>query len=313
MAEDITAGSDGSPAAAAGITEVNVSSAEGPLGKLAEAADHIADLLSQERGRGLLHVVFDDRGRGDAPDRHGQLRQLLSARGVSWAGIRLLRDAEPELSADCRNGAVTVLIASSEQAGVAAAVTRGRQIGIHHLDVPRDGLAARQREQLMSTARAAAPLAFRYFTAGTFDELRWAAFDRKKEFIDQVMRGTPDIREYGALGAAPVQASFPGANPLANGTPESRHVPDGATFTMSGQLAARVLESIEEMGNEAPFPLKELWGVINAARSGLSEEIQNASSLGFPGTGSPARPGSARRRGPAGSDGTAHRGEAPTR
>ena len=188
MADDIPAPQEGSPTRAAPVT-VTVSPAAG--NKLTEAVDRIVGIWREHRdGPGLLQIVFHDPGPGDE-DLHGELREQLAARGLPLSAIRLAREISEPVG-----DTASVLITSTDGADIAAAVARGRDVAVHHLDVPRGAFDAQRRAQAATeaTSRSFASFDFRYLTTGTPDRLRWEALDRKEAFeafIAQVRAGVP--------------------------------------------------------------------------------------------------------------------------
>ena len=191
VADDTPARPEGSPATPAPVT-VPVSPAAGD--KLAAVADRIVGIRREQRdGPGLLQIVFHDPVPDDG-DPHDELREHLVARGIPRSAIRLTREADRPAE-DYRNDTVSVVITSTDGTDIAAAAAQGRDIAVHHLDLPRSYPVAQRRAQAVSatTSGNSANLVFRYITTGTPDSLRWEALDRKQAFIAQALARPPDI------------------------------------------------------------------------------------------------------------------------
>jgi hypothetical protein len=171
------------------------------------AADYHANLQLTYPGSaipGVLQLVFCDLGTPQSRAQAGlggdwnvydELKGLLVARGVPAQTIRYVHEArndkeKGELFAAARSGRVSVLLGSTEKMGVGTNV-QARALALHHLDCPwrpadlaqRDGRILRQGNLNPDVE------ILRYITEGSFDAYLYQTVERKKRFIDQVMRG----------------------------------------------------------------------------------------------------------------------------
>jgi N12 class adenine-specific DNA methylase len=212
-------------------------------GKIEEAADNIYKIWDANKDRpvpkdindpaggddpppGGMQIVFCDMGTpgGAGMNAYQKLRDELAARGMDPKSIRFMHEAKndrekAELFAAARNGQVSVLVGSTEKMGVGTNVQR-RAVALHHLDAPwrpsdveqRDGRIMRQGNTNKEVA------IFRYVTEGSFDAYMWQTLERKKKFIDQIMRGKMgDVREIEDVGDTAL--SYAEVKALATGNP----------------------------------------------------------------------------------------------
>lgn len=157
--------------------------------------------------RGSLQIVFCDLGTPrEGWNVYEQLRAQLLEAGLPGAAVRFIHQARTdqekgELFAACRDGAVAVLIGSTERMGVGTNV-QTRAVALHHLDCPwrpadlhqREGRIVRQGNQNPEVR------ILRYVTEASFDGYLWQTVERKAVFINQVMRGRLDVREIEDIG-----------------------------------------------------------------------------------------------------------------
>lgn len=177
---------------------------------------------------GGLQIVFCDMftpgGTGsDEFNAYEALRGKLADRGMDPSTIRFMHDAKndrqkAELFAAARNGQVSVLIGSTEKMGVGTNVQR-RAVALHHLDAPWRPSDLEQRDgRIMRQGNANDTISIhRYVTEGSFDAYMWQTLERKKKFIDQIMRGTLDQREIEDVGDTAL--SYAEVKALATGNP----------------------------------------------------------------------------------------------
>jgi hypothetical protein len=153
---------------------VTVWTASGPGMLFAKASAMVTDIWLDEPG--LLQVVFHDPGPGGG---HGEFRDRLVADGISPTAIRLAREtAGPAVGS--LNGTVCALITSTGRADIAALAASGRDIAVHHLNVPRGGRDVPRRLQadFAVSQRTPGSRAYRYVAIGTRDDLRWMELER---------------------------------------------------------------------------------------------------------------------------------------
>lgn len=208
-------------------------------GKLAAAADRITAIFRSSAGLryldeagephprpGGVQLVFCDASTpsGNGWNAYGELRALLTERGVPAESVRFIHEAgtdeaKAKLFAACRDGRVAVLVGSTDKMGIGTNV-QARAIALHHLDCPwrpadieqRDGRIVRQGNQNAEVS------ILRYATEGSFDIYMWQTVERKAAFINQVATGRAvdrDVDDIGdqALSYAEVKALATG-NPL---------------------------------------------------------------------------------------------------
>jgi len=174
--------------------------------------------------RGSLQIVFCDLGTpGDGWNVYDELRDQLTARGLSREAIRFVHEARTdrdkgELFAACRAGSVAVLVGSTEKMGVGTNV-QARAVALHHLDCPWRPADVAQREgRVLRQGNLNAEVQIlRYVTERSFDGYMWQTVERKARFIAQVMRGRLDVREIEDIGDAAL--SYNEVKALATGNP----------------------------------------------------------------------------------------------
>ncbi|SHG49732.1 Helicase conserved C-terminal domain-containing protein [Jatrophihabitans endophyticus] len=161
--------------------------------------------------RGVLQLVFCDQGTPgtDGPQTYGRLRRALAERGVPAERIRWVHEARTSteraaLFAACREGAVSVLLGSTDKLGVGTNV-QTRLRAVHHVDAPWRPSDIEQREGRALRPGNLCPVVevVRYVTRGTFDAYMWQTLQRKAGFIEQLYRtdpGTPGDRTIGDVG-----------------------------------------------------------------------------------------------------------------
>ncbi len=153
-----------------------------------------------------------------------ELRNQLVERGMDRGSIRFMHEAKndaekAELFAQARSGKIAVLVGSTEKMGVGTNVQR-RAVAMHHLDAPwrpsdveqRDGRIMRQGNLNPDVE------VIRYVTEGSFDGYMWQTLERKARFINQIMRGSLDVREIEDVGDTSL--SFAEIKALAAGSPD---------------------------------------------------------------------------------------------
>ncbi|GAB4097683.1 lactate dehydrogenase [Brachybacterium horti] len=188
-------------------------------GKVARAAESIATTYHRTKDTdyetdaggtspGALQIVFADlHAASDSDyDAYSDLRQRLIDGGVPPEKIRFMQEAKNDrdkasLFADARNGDVAVLIGSTQTMGTGTNVQR-RAIALHHLDCPWRPADVEQREGRIIRQGNANPevSVHRWATQKSFDAYMWQTVERKSNFINQIMRGTLDMRTIEDIG-----------------------------------------------------------------------------------------------------------------
>ncbi|KQO98279.1 hypothetical protein ASF30_09475 [Leifsonia sp. Leaf264] len=201
--------------------------------KLTAIADNVARLHHRDKDRtfgnspvtGAFQLVLCDLGtpRPNENQSYGRLRLMLAMRGVPADKVRFIHEAATDkarahLFAQCREGAVSVLIGSTEKVGVGTNI-QTRLAYLHHADAPWRPSDIEQRE-----GRALRPKnlsrqveIYRYITEGSFDSYIWQALTRKQRFISQMIAGATS-REIDDVSEAVL--NFAEVTAIAAGNPE---------------------------------------------------------------------------------------------
>ena len=203
-------------------------------GKIGAAAERITSIWADTKDRyyverggrpGALQLVFCDIG---TPRRewnvYDELKTQLTERGIPTDAVRFMHDArndreKAELFAQCRSGAIAVLIGSTEKMGIGTNV-QARAVALHHLDCPWRPADIEQREgRILRQGNLNADVAvLRYVTESSFDVFMWGTVERKAAFIAQVTRGDSELaRQLDDVGEASL--SYGEVKALATGNP----------------------------------------------------------------------------------------------
>jgi N12 class adenine-specific DNA methylase len=200
------------------------------LGALADRVagidrDNAATRFPGSEAAGVFQLIFCDQGTpgGYGLQTYGRIRRELVARGLAADRIRLVHEAttaaaRARLFAACRDGAVAVLIGSTDMLGVGTNV-QARLRAIHHADAPWRPSDIEQREGRAFRPGNGNPVVdvLRYVTEGTFDAYMWQTLQRKARFIGQMYRSDPGVRDIDDVGAAVL--TFAEVKALATGNP----------------------------------------------------------------------------------------------
>lgn len=209
-------------------------------GKLENMADRIVDVHARTKDtayddsgvNGGLQIVFLDMGTPTGPEGqwngYDHLKGELIARGMAPESIRYIHEAKndaqkAELFAAARSGRISVLIGSSEKMGVGTNIQK-RAIALHHADAPwrpadveqRDGRINRHGNRNLDLNIDIE--IYRYVTEGSFDAYMWQTLERKAKFINQIMRGSLDVREIEDIGDTAM--SYAEVKAIATGNPD---------------------------------------------------------------------------------------------
>lgn len=174
---------------------------------------------------GALQLVFCDMGTpGEkGAQSYGRLKERLVAHGVPLDKVRWIHEAQTDkakaaLFTACRSGAVAVLLASTDKAGLGTNV-QTRLVAVHHADAPHRPSDMAQRD-----GRAIRPgnlndkvHILRYVTQSTFDAYMWQALERKARSFNHMFSADPAVREIDDLGE--VVLSYGEVKALASGNP----------------------------------------------------------------------------------------------
>lgn len=280
-------------------------------GKIEAAADRISAIYAENKDRvypldprnpeagddpqaGALQIVFCDlgtpkaakgKGRGPSMDDNDSdwngyeaLRDQLAERGVPPEQVAFMHSArndaeKAELFARARAGKISVLIGSTEKMGVGTNVQR-RAVALHHLDAPwrpsdveqRDGRIMRQGN-LNEDVQV-----IRYVTEGSFDAYMWQTLERKAKFINQIMRGSLDVREIEDVGDTAL--SYAEVKALATGNPDL--MAKAKVDTLKGKLERLARTHTRTQTNNAN--MVGLLGVAADQADGNAEALDAAAA-----------------------------------
>lgn len=188
-------------------------------GKVARAAASIAEIYHRHKDTeyatdaggtapGALQIVFCDMHASSISDydAYDDLRDRLIDAGVPAEKVRFMQEAKNDrhkaaLFADARNGDIAVLVGSTQTMGTGTNVQR-RAIALHHLDCPWRPADVEQREgRIIRQGNANAEVSVhRWATQKSFDAYMWQTVERKSKFINQIMRGSLDMRTIEDIG-----------------------------------------------------------------------------------------------------------------
>lgn len=188
-------------------------------GKVAQAAGSIAAIYHDTKDTqyatdaggtspGALQIVFADMhaSQDSDYDAYDDLRTRLADAGVPIEKIRFAQEAKndrekAQLFAGARNGDVSVLIGSTQKMGTGTNMQR-RAIALHHLDCPWRPADVEQREgRIIRQGNENAEVSVhRWATQKSFDAYMWQTVERKSKFINQIMRGSLDMRTIEDIG-----------------------------------------------------------------------------------------------------------------
>ena len=155
---------------------------------------------------------------------YGRLRKRLVELGIPADRVRFVHDAATDkarsyLFAQCREGAVSVLIGSTDKVGVGTNIQTRLEV-IHHLDAPWRPSDIEQRE-----GRGLRPknlnehvFIYRYLTERSFDSFMWQTLERKQRFISQMFIVDGAVREIEDVSEAVL--NYAEVKALAAGNPE---------------------------------------------------------------------------------------------
>jgi N12 class adenine-specific DNA methylase len=152
------------------------------------------------------------------------LKTELVSRGMDPEKIRYIHEAKndaqkAELFAAAKAGRISVLIGSSEKMGVGTNIQR-RAVALHHMDAPWRPADVEQRDGRIMRQGNLNPdvQILRYVTEGSFDAYMWQTLERKAKFINQIMRGSLDVREIDDIGDTAM--NYAEIKALATGNPD---------------------------------------------------------------------------------------------
>lgn len=203
-------------------------------GKTTAAADRIVRIWNATKERpyaamgerlGALQLVFCDLGTPRKEwNPYDEMRAQLVERGMPATSVRFIHEArndreKAEVFAQCRSGAISVLIGSTEKMGVGTNVQH-RAVALHHLDCPWRPADIEQREGRILRQGNLNPDVeiLRYVTESSFDVFMWGTVERKAAFIAQVTRGDTELsRQLDDVGEQSL--SYGEVKALATGNP----------------------------------------------------------------------------------------------
>lgn len=177
---------------------------------------------------GALQLVFSDLGtpKKNQWDLYNELKTQLIDSGVPANKIAFIHDAantqaKDQIFRQAREGAINVLIGSTEKMGTGANM-QARAIALHHITCPwrpcdltqREGRIIRQGNQNPEIK------IYRYVTRASFDTFLWQGLERKATFIDQIMNNQPVTdRSIDIVDLSDTEADYATVKAIASGNP----------------------------------------------------------------------------------------------
>ena len=177
---------------------------------------------------GALQLVFADLGtpKKNQWDLYNELKTQLIDSGVPENKIAFIHDAantqaKDQIFRQAREGAINVLIGSTEKMGTGANM-QARAIALHHITCPwrpcdltqREGRIIRQGNQNPEIR------IYRYVTKASFDTFLWQGLERKAAFIDQIMNNQPVTdRSVDIVDLSDSEADYAAVKAIASGNP----------------------------------------------------------------------------------------------
>ncbi|ODU01095.1 MAG: hypothetical protein ABS79_02265 [Planctomycetes bacterium SCN 63-9] len=199
---------------------------EAPASKTAALVERVADVFRRTEETKGTQLVFCDLGVNPTPWGYSVYEELtakLVEAGIPRWQIAAIGDAESDAKKQAlfervRQGAVRVLIGSTQKMGTGANVQR-RLVALHHLDAPWKPAEVEQREGRILRQGNENPevFIFRYVTEGSFDAYMWQALETKARFIGQVMTGESGVRQAEDIGGQ--ELSYAEVKAIASGNP----------------------------------------------------------------------------------------------
>lgn len=177
---------------------------------------------------GALQLVFADLGtpKKNQWDLYNELKTQLVDSGVPEDKIAFIHDAsnthaKDQIFRQAREGAINVLIGSTEKMGTGANM-QTRAIALHHITCPwrpcdltqREGRIIRQGNQNPEIQIC------RYVTKASFDTFLWQGLERKAAFIAQIMNNQPITdRSVDIVDLSDSEADYAAVKAIASGNP----------------------------------------------------------------------------------------------
>ncbi|MDO5752462.1 helicase-related protein [Arthrobacter sp.] len=190
-----------------------------------------SEVISERRG--ALQLVFCDEGTPSdkkGPDGkpvwtpYQQIKDQLVTGGIQPEQVQFVHDypnaaQKAALFEKCRNGEVAVVLGSTKKMGTGTNIQL-RAKALHHVTCPWRPADLTQRDgRIIRQGNGNAEInIYQYATVGSQDSAAWDGIQRKATMINQVLRGSLDVREIEdvgdqALNAAQIKALTSG-NPL---------------------------------------------------------------------------------------------------
>jgi N12 class adenine-specific DNA methylase len=197
-----------------------------PGSKVNALVENVAVIVNRSDATRGTQMIFCDMG--VHPTEWGysvyeEITRKLVTQGVPRERIAAIGDADSDakkqaLFEKVRNGAVRVLIGSTQKMGTGTNVQR-RLVALHHLDAPWKPAEVEQREgRILRQGNENEEVAvYRYVTEGSFDAYMWQALETKARFIAQVMTGDNDSRSAQDIGGQ--ELSYAEVKAIASGNP----------------------------------------------------------------------------------------------
>jgi N12 class adenine-specific DNA methylase len=254
-----------------------------PTSKIDLMADVVADKWLRTAATRGTQMIFCDIGVNPTPWGYSVYDDIIAklvTRGIPREQIAVIGDADSDakkqsLFERVRNGAIRVLLGSTQKMGVGTNVQK-RLAALHELDVPWKPAEVEQRGgRILRQGNDNEEVAiYRYVTEGSFDAFMWQANETKARFIAQVMTGQLGVRRAEDIGGQ--ELSYAEVKAIASGNP--------AVLTLAeadGELQR--LAVLKKNHNDEQFigrrSLRELPATINRLTERVRDLTQDMATL----------------------------------
>jgi len=174
-----------------------------PEGKVAKATKEIYRIWEETKDKRYTQLVFSDLA---TPSKtkysvYNDIRKALISMGVPKDEIAFMHDypgaiQKERLFSDMRSGNKRILFGSTKKMGMGTNVQKNLY-AVHHIDAPWRPADVEQRDGRIYRQGNLCPEIeiIRYVTKGTFDAYMWQTLEVKQGFIEQLLKGSAEIRE----------------------------------------------------------------------------------------------------------------------
>lgn len=174
-----------------------------PKGKVATVTNEIYRIWKETKDKRYTQLVFSDLS---TPSKtkysvYNDIRSALIRKGVPKDDIAFMHDypgavQKERLFSDMRAGNKRILFGSTKKMGMGTNVQKNLY-AVHHIDAPWRPADVEQRDGRIYRQGNLCPEIeiIRYVTKGTFDAYMWQTLEVKQGFIEQLLKGSAEIRE----------------------------------------------------------------------------------------------------------------------